>query len=195
MKRLLLILILTLSLQSWTKADDIRDFEIEGMSIGDSLLDFMTINEINSSKLNYVPDNKKYYVVGYYKNLNKYDGVDIYLKRNDTKYIIRTIGGMITMNQSNCLKKRQLIVKELRELFSNTVEKNYEGVSHSFDKTGETKTYQTGFSLKNNNDDDHVRVECTDWSKSFENNNGYTDNLSVVAFTEEILLWFKSGYN
>ena len=40
MKRLLLILILTLNFQSWTKADDIRDLEIEGMSIGDSLLDF-----------------------------------------------------------------------------------------------------------------------------------------------------------
>ena len=195
MKKLLGIVVLGLLLTLSAKADDIRDFEIEGMSIGDSLLDFMTINEINSSKLNYVPDNKKYYVVGYYKNLNTYDGVDIYLKRNDTKYIIRTIGGMITMNQSNCLKKRQLIVKELRELFSNTVEKNYEGVSHSFDKTGETKTYQTGFLLKNNNDDDHVRVECTNWSKSFEKNNGYTDNLSVGAFTKEILLWFRSGYN
>jgi len=32
MKRLLLILILTLSFQSWTKADDISDFEIEGVS-------------------------------------------------------------------------------------------------------------------------------------------------------------------
>ena len=40
MKRLLLILILTFSFQSLTKADDIRDFEIEGMSIGDSLLDY-----------------------------------------------------------------------------------------------------------------------------------------------------------
>ena len=38
MKRLLLILILTFSFQTLTKADDIRDFEIEGMSIGDSLL-------------------------------------------------------------------------------------------------------------------------------------------------------------
>ena len=67
------IIILIFSFQSLTKADDIRDFEIEGMSIGDSLLDFMTINEINSSKLNYVSGNKKYYAVGYYKNLNTYD--------------------------------------------------------------------------------------------------------------------------
>ena len=39
MKRLLLILILTFSFQSLIKADDIRDFQIEGMSIGDSLVD------------------------------------------------------------------------------------------------------------------------------------------------------------
>ena len=54
------IIICLISLQSLAKADDISEFEIEGMSIGDSLLDFMTINEINSSKLNYVSDNKKY---------------------------------------------------------------------------------------------------------------------------------------
>ena len=48
--RLLLILILTFSFQSLTKADDIRDFEIEGMSIGDSALDYFTKNEINNRK-------------------------------------------------------------------------------------------------------------------------------------------------
>ena len=42
MKRLLLIFILTFSFQSWTKADDIRDFEIEGISVGDSALDYFT---------------------------------------------------------------------------------------------------------------------------------------------------------
>ena len=46
MKRLLLIFILTLCFQSWTKADDISEFEIEGMSIGDSLLDFYSKKEI-----------------------------------------------------------------------------------------------------------------------------------------------------
>ena len=49
MKRLLLILILTLSFQSWTKADDIRDFQIEGMSIGDSALDFFSEEEIKKN--------------------------------------------------------------------------------------------------------------------------------------------------
>ena len=47
MKRLLLILIFTFSFQTLTKADDIRDFEIEGISIGDSLLDNYSEEKIN----------------------------------------------------------------------------------------------------------------------------------------------------
>ena len=54
MKRLLLILILTFSFQSWTKADDIRDFQIEGMSIGDSLLDYFNKAKIKSNEKNYL---------------------------------------------------------------------------------------------------------------------------------------------
>jgi hypothetical protein len=44
MKRLLFILILIVIFQSQTKADDIRDFQIEGISIGDSLLDYLKIS-------------------------------------------------------------------------------------------------------------------------------------------------------
>ena len=51
MKRLLFILILIVIFQSPTKADDIRDFQIEGMSIGDSLLDYLKISEIKKKKL------------------------------------------------------------------------------------------------------------------------------------------------
>ena len=46
MRVFIAVLVLIFSLQSWTKADDIRDFEIEGMSIGDSLLEFASEKEI-----------------------------------------------------------------------------------------------------------------------------------------------------
>ena len=42
MKIFLLLLILFTGVQSWTKADDIRNFEIEEISIGDSILDFFS---------------------------------------------------------------------------------------------------------------------------------------------------------
>ena len=46
MRRLLLILILSFSFQSWTKADDIKNLEMEGLSIGNSLLSYLNKKEI-----------------------------------------------------------------------------------------------------------------------------------------------------
>ena len=44
------VLVLIFSLQSWTKADDISDFEIEGISVGDSALDYFSKDEIEKRK-------------------------------------------------------------------------------------------------------------------------------------------------
>ena len=53
MKIILSLLIIIFSVQPWTKADDIRDFEIEGMSIGDSLLDYFTEDIILNNDLDF----------------------------------------------------------------------------------------------------------------------------------------------
>jgi len=54
MKRLFTYLfIIFFTLQAPSLADDISEFEIEGMSIGDSLLDYMTKKEIKSYKIKY----------------------------------------------------------------------------------------------------------------------------------------------
>ena len=100
MKRLLLILILTFSFQSWTKADDIRDLEIEGMSIGDSLLDFYSEKEIKQSFVyNYTSD--KYETAQFLDSVNfiKYDAVHINFLKADKKMIIQSIQGMKDYNQ------------------------------------------------------------------------------------------------
>ena len=181
------------SLQSWTKADDIKDFQIEGLNIGESLLNYMTIEEINSSKRNYTK-NKRFYVVGYDNNLKTYDQVDVYLKSNDKRYIIRTLGGVLFMDMDQCLIKKKEVIADLREIFSNATEKTYHDVPHIYDKTGNSIQHQTGFLLKNDNDDDHIRVECMDWSKKYEDKNNWQDNFNVGVFSKEILTWFKLGY-
>ena len=45
----LTVLILILNLQTLSKADDISDFEIEGISVGDSALKFFSENEIKKN--------------------------------------------------------------------------------------------------------------------------------------------------
>ena len=68
MKKLLGIVVLGLLLTLSAKADDIRDFEIEGMSIGDSLLDYVREDKIKENSKPLSIGNKKYYQYRKYIN-------------------------------------------------------------------------------------------------------------------------------
>ena len=59
MRVFIAVLVLIFSLQSLTKADDISDFQIEGMSIGDSALDYFSEEYLLSTKT-YSWENKKF---------------------------------------------------------------------------------------------------------------------------------------
>ena len=101
MKKLSTYLFLLLfSFSATSFADDIRDFQIEGMSIGDSLLDHFSESEIkNASKKNY-PGDKKFFNI-FYNHLEQfkvYDQVQILLKTGDKKYEIHGITGAINFN-------------------------------------------------------------------------------------------------
>ena len=195
MKKLLGIIVLALLLSFNCLADDIKDFEIEGMSVGDSLLNYMSLEKIKSSKRNYFDDQRKYYVVGLADNLNSYDVVDLYLKTGDKKYIIRTIGGVLDISGSECFTKKDEIASELESFFPNIVKEEFEK-SHEYDKSNKSKQYQTVFFLKNTKkaNDPHIRVECTVWSREVKEKTGFSDTLNVVAMTTEILDWIYSGY-
>tara|TARA_S200000501_G_scaffold24363_1_gene21124 strand:- start:12230 stop:12814 length:585 start_codon:yes stop_codon:yes gene_type:complete len=194
MHRLLLILILTLSFQIWTKADDIKDFEIEGLSIGTSLLDFMSEKEIKNNIRNYVPSTSRYYVVGYDLTKN-YDTLDIYLKRDDKKYIIKTIVGFVFLDFDSCKIKANNVSSEIDQIFQNVKREDFGVVNHTYDKTGNSKEYQIAYLLKNDNDDDHIRIQCTDWSNQITKEKNWADSFNVGSYSKEILDWFSSGYN
>ena len=63
MKKLLWIVAIGLLFTLSAKADDISDFQIEGMSIGDSLLKFMTKKKVEKNDLQYYPGDSKFYTV------------------------------------------------------------------------------------------------------------------------------------
>ena len=112
MKVFIAVLVLFFSLQSSSKADDIRDFEIEGLSVGDSLLIHMSKKKIEQLKKYQVYPNKKFYTLFLEKeffNLNTYDFIQIDLKRNDKNYILPVVGGVIDFpnNINNCKKKKK----------------------------------------------------------------------------------------
>ena len=78
MKIFLLLLILFTGVQSWTKADDIRNFEIEEISIGDSILDFFSQKEINNA-VDRSYEDRKYITKTFYQLILKHMMVYKYL--------------------------------------------------------------------------------------------------------------------
>ena len=190
MKRFLLILILTFSLQTLSKADDITDFQIEGMSLGDSLLDFFSLEEIKSFKA-YFYNDKEYKALQTNLEPKNYDAIDVAVKDGDRDYIIYQIVGGIYYEENidNCYIKQKKIISELKNIFSNNVKKNSYTKKHAADITGNSSNTTTQFEFKLK---DVVRVSCFDWGKQIEDERGYTDNLRVTIIEANFRNWVNT---
>ena len=170
LKNLIFILILIFSLQSWTKADDISEFEIEGISIGDSLLDIATEKEINKAKSSSQYPNDKFiiYFLEELKPLKNYDWVSVTTKKNEKNYIVTNIGGAISYKKlDKCLELQKEIQKDVERLFkaNDKIEKNY---ASQQDKTGNSKVYGVQYYLKPYPSNESIAINCyhmTDASK------------------------------
>ena len=63
MKKFLAIIILNLCFIIPSQADDFKDFEIEGISVGDSLLNFYSEEKIKNSEPLHYPNSRKFYQI------------------------------------------------------------------------------------------------------------------------------------
>ena len=192
MKRLSLYLFLILfTLPTPSQANDIRDFQIEGMSIGDSLLDFMSKSYIDGDTI-FLYKNNEYVQIGasYKKNYtlrvdsNTYDDLSIVLKTNDDSYKIFLIGGRIFCKDINvCKSKKNEIESELKNLFGKIAKINKKDKKHAADPTGNSKTFNTYFNF---NSGDYIAVSVYDWNKTFKDEGRtFPDNLKVSIISSE----------
>ena len=183
MNRLLLIFILIFSFQSLTNAEDIRDFEVEGMSIGKSVLDYFDKKEINSKEKLFFPNSKKYYRIAFkLQNTSQYDFIAFFILNNDKNLIIHGLEGLKYMDFNTCKKKQKKISYSLRNVFLDFKENSYDGL-HDLDN--ESPFYSIDFDFKNGSTS---RIICTNYQKKLENN-GYNDNLSVYLFESKFNTW------
>ena len=195
--KIILTILIIFSHHTWTKANDLTDFQIEGMSVGVSLLEFMSIDEINSNTFeSYYKNGKKrkFFATGFF-DTDKYDQLEIYIKTGDNNFIIRAITGFKKINNlKKCLSLKNGVVDDIQSLFTNIKPQSYDNVSHTFDKSGKSKQYQTAFLLKNHHLKDHIRIECTKWSKKMKKEKGFSDTLGVSVFSTRILEWVNNDY-
>jgi hypothetical protein len=195
MKRLslyLFLILFTLQAPSW--ADDIRDFQIEGMSVGDSLLDYFSEEEIKDNTNTDYYTNNEYTSVEFFElpSFEIYNAVEFNYKTDDKKYIIAAIGGTVfcEKNIEKCNKKQKEIDSELSNMLKKSQRVDDKG-KHSFDKSGKSTFVHINFWLISG---DIVTIEILDWSKKITNEKRWTDNVNVSFRTKEFNDFLKIAF-
>ncbi len=121
MKKFLAIFILCLCFTTPSQANDIKDFQIEEMSLGDSVLNFM--NEKDFLKFTLLTDFKNNeYSARQTKNkkfLKVYDALQVNYITNDKQYKIYGLSGLLNFkdNHQECMSKQKEVLEELQALF------------------------------------------------------------------------------
>ena len=183
MRILIALLVLVLNLQSWTKADDIRDFQIEGMSVGDSALDYYKETELNNlDQIDYLKDNEFLKKTIHLKK-SDYDSIGLTFKPKDKKYIIYAINGAVHIdNNEQCLIKRNNIIEQVSKMFKGAEIADPGKRNYAADPTGESKSYSTYYWIKGA----FIEISCYDLTEKLANANNWIKNtLNVGVSTKE----------
>ena len=199
-KKILFSLIIILSLQSFTIADDIQDLEIEGMSVGDSLLNYMSeIDikkeiEVTKNHYSYLQDPLRFREVYLFSNNNKfntYKTVSVMFKNNDNKYKIVFIRGMkdYVENLQGCISKRSEISEQIETIIPKYSKDFREGKSR-LDKSGKSTTNNIYYIFNSGNG---IILACNNWEEKLRKKNNWTEGLSVVLRTNEVGSWLNGG--
>ena len=180
MRILIAVLILIYSLQSWTKADEVNEMSIEGLSVGDSALTFFTKEDIDKNTFDYYKI--KTFVPVQIDKLDffkTYDAVDFSYRKNDSKYIITGLNGILFITDPiECEKKLDQIILEISPVFNDAIEIEKAEIIHDSDPSGKSKIIEKQWVLTNG---DRILVQCYNFDASFNSQN----HLSVTLRTKE----------
>ena len=187
MKKTIAIVVLGLLLITPSLADNIRDFQIEGMSIGDSALDYFSEEELKNANVESYKD-KKFLMLGIWKEYKLYDVLQIYVKPNDSKYKIHAIAGVIIYsdNLEDCYKKKDEIANDLSENFKNLKKNDYGRLKNPVESEPYGGTYD--LIVFHFIDGSAMQVSCNDWSEKSE----ILDSVKVEVYSQEVVNYLST---
>ena len=190
MRIFITVIVLIFSLQSWTKADDIRDFEIEGITLYDSALTYYNINKLKEDVIEDYTSNK-YTTSTIWDGLKEYDYLQLSFKSGDTNYIIQDISGAKNMAYNKCLNKLDQLEKKISSLYENNSKIKNDGkmsYDHPVDKSGESKVTDIAWFFENG---DVIVIQCYNWQSEYGKKNNFKDNLKIAISNKDIDKWFS----
>ena len=179
-------------------AEDISDLQIEGISIGDSLLDYVSEEKIkseikiNKSVYQYLKNKDKFgevYIMND-ENFKTYQKVSFFVKPDDRNYIIYFIRGMLDYVEDidGCLNKQKEIAKEIAKILPK-FDRRESNFKSQRDPSRQSIFNQVIFELKTG---DNIVISCSNWEESLRKKNNWTEGLSVAIQKKEVKDWFTN---
>ena len=123
MKKLLGIIVLSLLLSTSAYTDNIKDFQIEEISIGDSALNYFSETQLEDNELDWHNYSYKEYSTSLLPGKGIYDWFQISYKSDDDNFTIEGLVGILVIKNYNnevCNKKLNTAALGLSKLFKNT---------------------------------------------------------------------------
>jgi len=179
-------------------AEDISDFEIEGISIGDSLLDYMSeeeiIKEIKSNRYMYEYLTDEFGEVYLYNKFQKYEYLGIIVRSNDKEYKIEQIRGILAFNKNinECYKKQ----KEISDQFVSGLDIGDYEINEAtiyypklLDPSGKSFLRTIDFILTSGAE---INIACAKFEEKIKDKNNWDDGLDVVIASYDAVSWFRN---
>ena len=193
MKKIFTLFILIFFFNLHVQAENIEDFEIEGISLGDSALEFFTEAQIKKNTWNYYKS--KTYVPVQNDQMSffeTYYAVDFHFKRNDDEYKIVDLSGIIdyrNKDMNECYKEMDEIALKFDSLFTNIKrkypKKTYKHPNKKKNKSGKSTFTEIRYVLKNG---DNALIACYDYSVE----HGSMDHLNITINKKKFGKWLQN---
>tara|TARA_B100001996_G_scaffold130062_1_gene98866 strand:- start:1368 stop:1991 length:624 start_codon:yes stop_codon:yes gene_type:complete len=123
MKKIFFLIIWILTFQTQSLADNIRYFQIEGMSIGDSALDYFSESQLENNEQGWHNYTYNEFSTSYMPGKGFYNWFLVTYKNDDNNFIIEgLVGGLEKKNYDNkeCNNKLDDVALNISESFKNT---------------------------------------------------------------------------
>jgi len=175
MKKLLGIIVLGLLLSGNAYATKISDFEVAGMSIGESALKYYSEKKLIDNYQDWFAP--KYSVSEIEEKKDGFDDIQLIYKPNDSEFKIEGISALEYIDGKECRKKLDNEASSIQGQFTPQEVKFYKkkNFKHSADKSGKSKV--TSVKIKFKSDKGVLIIACYDWSDSYAAKMDYNDNL------------------
>ena len=172
-------------------SDDIRDFKIEGISIGDSLLDYFSKDEILDNTHifceNCRPQNKfsEVMFLELPSSFKTYSSIR-FIIQNDKKYIIHGIEGTIFYgnNIDDCYAKQNETDEVLSKIFEH---RETETRKIGEDKSGKSIAKNIHY-WNTGHYSDNANNYCTDWNSEMKMPNYFTVSIMTEKLERYIII-------